>query len=428
MNKKILSAFIALLLLVGGCCIPVSAGGYDGPQIENGITSGIFTYTLSEGKATLARCDIEASGEIIVPSDFDGYPVVSIGESAFYDCEKVTSIVLPDTVETIETLGFYGAWYVKKIDLGKGLKKICAEAFADCGIKELFIPKTVVELEETDYANFFSGNNFNSLEKITVEEGNPIYKSSGNCLIDINNKKIILGCRNSVIPDDGSAETIGVSAFADLLGVETIVIPQSIKKIEKYVFCLSDVLKIEFINSELEFDEDAIQINGEFIFKCYKDSTAHKYAVANDIPVQLIDEQNKKDEKPVITEGKDTSYNKGTKTDLVIKSNANFKDFEAVLVDGIEIDKKNYTVKEGSTIVTLKADYLATLKAGRHTVGIKSTTGTAETTLTVENENAAQSGKAVSPKTGDNGVSAVVVMLMTITILGGAVAGKKLFD
>ena len=57
--------------------------------------------------------------------------------------------------------------------------------------------------------------------------------------------------------------------------------------------------------------------------------------------------------------------------------------------------------KEGSTIVTLKADYVATLSAGEHTIGIVSTSGTATTTFTVNAKTAADNDMN-SPQTGDN--------------------------
>lgn len=60
-----------------------------------------------------------------------------------------------------------------------------------------------------------------------------------------------------------------------------------------------------------------------------------------------------------------------------------FGDFIRVELDGKTIDEKNYTAEEGSAVVTLKSDYVVTLSAGEHTIGIVSTSGTAATTFTV---------------------------------------------
>ena len=86
---------------------------------------------------------------------------------------------------------------------------------------------------------------------------------------------------------------------------------------------------------------------------------------------------------PEIIEGKGQSITAGEKKELTFKSNAAFSDFIRAQLDGKNLDEKNYTVKEGSTIVTLKADYVATLSVGEHTIGIVSASGTATTTFTI---------------------------------------------
>ena len=101
---------------------------------------------------------------------------------------------------------------------------------------------------------------------------------------------------------------------------------------------------------------------------------------------------------PEIIDGKGQSLTAGEKKELTFRSNAAYSDFIRVEVDGKTVDGKNYTVKEGSTIVTLKADYVATLSVGEHTLGIVSESGTATTTFTVN----AKVVDTNSPQTGDN--------------------------
>ena len=104
---------------------------------------------------------------------------------------------------------------------------------------------------------------------------------------------------------------------------------------------------------------------------------------------------------PEILEGKGQSITAGEKKDLTFRSNAAFSDFIRAQLDGKTLDEKNYIVKEGSTIVTLKADYVATLSAGEHTIGIVSTNGTAETTFTVASSQK-PAGNNPSDSTGNN--------------------------
>ena len=86
---------------------------------------------------------------------------------------------------------------------------------------------------------------------------------------------------------------------------------------------------------------------------------------------------------PTIVEGANGKHQSGGNTDLTFRSDASFEDFLSVSVDGKVLDKNQYTLREGSILVTLKADYLSTLSVGQHTLGVTSASGTAETVFTV---------------------------------------------
>ena len=120
---------------------------------------------------------------------------------------------------------------------------------------------------------------------------------------------------------------------------------------------------------------------------------------------------------PEIIKGKGQSIVAGENKELSFTSNAAFSDFIRVELDGKTLDEKYYTVKEGSTIVTLKADYVATLSVGEHTIGIVSTNGTATTTFTVKAKTAVDNDTD-SPQTGDN--SHMALWLAVLLVSGGA--------
>lgn len=116
---------------------------------------------------------------------------------------------------------------------------------------------------------------------------------------------------------------------------------------------------------------------------------------------------------PEIIEGKGQSITAGDKKELTFKSNAAFSDFIRVELDGKTLDEKNYTVKEGSTVVTLKADYVAALSAGEHTIGIVSESGTATATFTVSEKTAEDDD--TNPPTGDNSHMALWIALLFVS-------------
>ena len=120
---------------------------------------------------------------------------------------------------------------------------------------------------------------------------------------------------------------------------------------------------------------------------------------------------------PVIIEGNNSVANKEQTKDMTFRSDAAFVDFIRVELDGKVLDAKNYTIKEGSIIVTLNKDFVSTLSVGEHTLGIVSASGTALAKFTIEaNENSA----AVSPKTGDS--SQVVLYSFAAIISLAAIA------
>ena len=87
---------------------------------------------------------------------------------------------------------------------------------------------------------------------------------------------------------------------------------------------------------------------------------------------------------PKITAGDGAAVTQGEKKELSFTSDASFADFLRVELDGTALDEKNYTKKEGSTIITLNRDFVATLSVGEHTLSIVSKSGTATAKFTVK--------------------------------------------
>ena len=87
---------------------------------------------------------------------------------------------------------------------------------------------------------------------------------------------------------------------------------------------------------------------------------------------------------PKITAGDGATVTQGEKKELSFTSDASFADFLRVELDGTTLDEKNYTKKEGSTIITLNRDFVAALSVGEHTLAIVSQHGTATAKFTVK--------------------------------------------
>ena len=97
----------------------------------------------------ITKCDKSFEGAMAIPDHIDGIPVVEIGERAFAECKKITSVALPDTVEVVGKEAFFVCDGLEALHLGAGIKKIEEDAFWSCSsLKSVEIPGSVEVVSE----------------------------------------------------------------------------------------------------------------------------------------------------------------------------------------------------------------------------------------------------------------------------------------
>ena len=152
--------------------------------------------------------------DIVIPEVHDGKTVTGIGINAFANNKEMTSIKIPDSITTI---GF--------------------TAFAHCDkLKNISIPDSVTRIE----GGAFGG--CTSVTTVTIDKNNPVYRSTGNCIIEIESKTLVSGFKSSTIPSDGSVEIIGYGAFV-YCELTNISIPDSITAIDGSAFAYCNKLE-----------------------------------------------------------------------------------------------------------------------------------------------------------------------------------------
>jgi hypothetical protein len=156
--------------------------------------------------------------------------VTTIGEQAFEGCSALTSVNIPNGLSTIENEVFSGC-KIASITIPNSVTTIGEDAFGGCPLTSLTIPNSVVSIANTSFASCAY-----TLTAIQVESGNTIYDSRDNCNAIINSadNTLILGCQNTIIPNN--VEKIGDYAFSSCGELSSIDIPNSVKSIGDYAF------------------------------------------------------------------------------------------------------------------------------------------------------------------------------------------------
>lgn len=200
------------------------------PLSVDASTYDIFTYEIKDNQVTITACDKTAQGEVIVPDTIEGSPVTAIGEKAFSGLQYITKITLPETVNTIGKLAFYQCESMTGINLPSGLTTIEYGTFSLCtSLTSLRIPATVTKINPEAFS-------CRKLSSLTVEEGNPVYYSAGNCVIKTATKEVVVATVHSTIPTDGSVTSIGNYAFRGQTELEAFTVPHGITTIRGDAF------------------------------------------------------------------------------------------------------------------------------------------------------------------------------------------------
>ena len=226
------------------------------PQTRGDENADAFQYSIADGTVTITGYQGSATN-LEIPATINGYPVVAIGDRAFYANYSLTSVTIPEGVTTIGNRAFYDCYILASVTIPEGVTTIGDAAFTNCGLTSVTIPSTVTTIGE--YA-FSSCDNLtsvtipssvttigdrafdscDSLAAITVDAGNDSYASVDGVLFDKAGTVIV--CYPSAKPETSYSIPSGVTAIADgaflsCSGLTSVTIPNGVTAISNNAFC-----------------------------------------------------------------------------------------------------------------------------------------------------------------------------------------------
>ncbi|MEI6577835.1 MAG: leucine-rich repeat domain-containing protein [Eubacteriales bacterium] len=213
-----------ITLLIAGLTLFVSV-----PLNANAEAQNVLSYTVTNDQATIVYCDKAAVGELTIPDTLDGFPVTRIERDAFSDCNKLTSITVPDSVTSIGGGAFRWCRFLKSIYVDAGNPNYSSE-------NGVLFNKSKTELIR--YPSDKTGTSYSIPNKVTSIGENAFYSCTGLTSVTITNSVKSIGdmafdfcvaLKNVTIPD--SMTSIGGGAFSKCYKLKHFTIPNSVTSI-----------------------------------------------------------------------------------------------------------------------------------------------------------------------------------------------------
>lgn len=143
--KKVIGIFLSVVLMIS--VLPLGLFSI-AASAETTYTEGYYSYTVSNGEATITACDGNVSGDVIIPSTLGGYPVTKIGYGAFSACFRTLSnVTLSNSITSIGDAAFVSCYALKSINIPSSVTSIGNSTFSDCcALTEITIHQNIVNI------------------------------------------------------------------------------------------------------------------------------------------------------------------------------------------------------------------------------------------------------------------------------------------
>lgn len=210
------------------------------------VTEEDYSFIVENDNARIVSCSTSVTGDVTIPDIMDGYPVVTIGNSAFNECTEITSVELSEAIMRIDNYAFYGCSNITEITMPESVTSVGENAFGNCtALADVYYSGTY---EQWCSIGMGPGNEYlqnatihtaqNPIEPDEPVESNFTFEiTDAGAILTKCSPKIALG--SIVIPDayEGyKVVGIGADAFSDCSMITEITVPDTVEYIGAYAF------------------------------------------------------------------------------------------------------------------------------------------------------------------------------------------------
>ena len=234
----------------------ISAGSRGNKKFYAKWIKSIFKYTEA-GEITGLSVTEETITELIIPNMLNGVKITSIGSHAFWRCEKITTVIIPDSVRTIYNAAFWGCVKLMNIVIQNSIEYIGDGVFLECDSLNYneYDNAYYIGCDENPYVVLIKAKSTDIASCSINEKTRIIYSSAFQDCEKIKNLTIpnsVINSGNYIFDNciglanvyiGSGLVNIGESAFRNCIELTDVIIPNSVVSIGIGAFTLCTSLK-----------------------------------------------------------------------------------------------------------------------------------------------------------------------------------------
>lgn len=146
-------------------------------------SDGEFEYYLrtnDDGFGISGYIGGSGSEDVVIPSEYEGFPVVCIADWSFRNARNIRYIGIPGSVKLVGSSSFSGCVRLKNVILCEGVKRIAADAFYNCeSLESISIPASATDVTPSAFDNCINLQELVFLNPDTFIDSMSIYGFTG---------------------------------------------------------------------------------------------------------------------------------------------------------------------------------------------------------------------------------------------------------